>query len=132
MLFRTSNSCLVPPNQTIIKAFDLRLCAYPLYQQTILNKATDCYCAGEYVGHKNSKYMVECGLNKQDDHVVSGSEDGFIYIWDLIEANIKEKLQVKRSKVIHSLALHPQKDLMLAACEDKIYVYADELYELPE
>lgn len=87
---------------------------------------------GEYVGHKNSKYMTECGLSKEDDHVISGSEDGLIYIWDLIEGEIKEKLEVKRNRSIHSLALHPQKDLMLAACEDKVYLYADELYQVPE
>ena len=88
--------------------------------------------AGEYVGHKNGKYMIECGLSKKDDHVLSGSEDGSIFIWDLIDANVKEKVTVRKNKVIHSISHHPNDDVLLAACEDKVYLFADELYEIPE
>uniref|UniRef100_F6W1C5 WD repeat domain-containing protein 83 n=2 Tax=Ciona intestinalis TaxID=7719 RepID=F6W1C5_CIOIN len=87
---------------------------------------------GEYMGHKNAKYMIECALNRKDDHVISGSEDGHIYMWDLVEASVTKKLLVKRNKVIHSLSMHPEKDVMLVACENKIYMFADDFYELPD
>ena len=87
---------------------------------------------GEYVGHKNSKYMVECGLNKKDDHVISGSEDGAVYMWDLIDAKIKEKVMIKPNKTVHSISLHPQEDLLLAACENQVYLFADKDYQIPD
>ncbi|XP_076800912.1 WD repeat domain-containing protein 83-like [Clavelina lepadiformis] len=87
---------------------------------------------GEYTGHKNSKYMIECGLNYKDDHVLSGSEDGLIYIWDLVEGTITKRVAVRPNKVIHSLTLHPEENLMIAACEDKIYFFTDENYEPPD
>jgi len=76
--------------------------------------------------------MVECELSKKDDHVISGSEDGIIYIWDLIDAKVKEKVLVKTARTIHSLSLHLQEDLMLAACEDQVYMFANEDYQLPD
>ena len=76
--------------------------------------------------------MVECGLSKKDDHVVSGSEDGAIYMWDLIDAKVKEKVLVKANRTIHSLSLHPKEDLMLAASEDKIYIFANEDYQVSD
>ena len=86
---------------------------------------------GEYTGHQNNKYNIECALNRKDDHVISGSEDGLIYIWDLITSSIKTKLFVKKSKPVNSIAVHCEKDLMLASCEDEIYVFAPDDYELP-
>ena len=38
-----------------------------------------------FVGHKNSQYKVDSCLNNEDSHVVSGSEDGQVYFWDLVE-----------------------------------------------
>ena len=40
---------------------------------------------GEYAGHQNSRYRVDSCMNNDDSHVVSGSEDGKIYFWDLVE-----------------------------------------------
>ena len=87
---------------------------------------------GEYVGHKNTKYIVECGLSKKDDHVISGSEDGCVFMWDLIDATVKEKVCVKKNRTVHSISLHPSEDFMLAACEDKIFFYASTSYESPD
>ena len=40
---------------------------------------------GEYSGHKNSEYRIDSCMNHTDTHVVSGSEDGRICFWDLVE-----------------------------------------------
>lgn len=81
---------------------------------------------GEYTGHKNGKYIIECALNLKDDHVISGSEDGFIYFWDLIEAKVKEKVKLKDNKVIHSIAQHPETNCLLAAFEKSLIVLKNE------
>ncbi|XP_022314567.2 tyrosine-protein kinase transmembrane receptor Ror2-like [Crassostrea virginica] len=41
----------------------------------------------EFTGHQNHEYKVDSTLNCQDTHVISGSEDGFVYYWDLVEWN---------------------------------------------
>lgn len=38
-----------------------------------------------FVGHKNSKYKVESCLSSSNAHVLSGSEDGKVVVWDLVE-----------------------------------------------
>jgi len=40
-----------------------------------------------YQGHKHSSYKVESCLNNKDTHVFSGSEDGKVFIWDLVEVS---------------------------------------------
>ena len=40
-----------------------------------------------YTGHKNTDYRIDSCLNSKDTHILSGSEDGQVYIWDLIEVN---------------------------------------------
>ncbi len=39
----------------------------------------------EYAGHKNIEYRIDSCMNHNDTHVVSGSEDGKICFWDLVE-----------------------------------------------
>lgn len=38
-----------------------------------------------YKGHVNNDYKVDSCLTQDDAHVVSGSEDGRICFWDLVE-----------------------------------------------
>lgn len=40
-----------------------------------------------YVGHKNQKYKLDCCLSENDTHVVSCSEDGKVFFWDLVEVS---------------------------------------------
>lgn len=75
--------------------------------------------------------MIECGFNVKDDHVISGSEDGYIYIWDLIEAKIKHKVRLKENRVVHSLCQHPEEICLLAATEKNIVVIRSADYVVP-
>ncbi|GFY67652.1 WD repeat domain-containing protein 83 [Trichonephila inaurata madagascariensis] len=79
----------------------------------------------EYVGHKNESYRVESCLNNTDSLVVSGSEDGCIYAWDLIEGTVKHTLKHKNHKVVHSVSFHPSKPVMLTAAEANVYLWMD-------
>lgn len=42
-----------------------------------------CHC--RYTGHKNHEYKIDNCLNVKDTHVLAGSEDGYVYVWDLVE-----------------------------------------------
>ena len=42
-----------------------------------------------YKGHKNSDYKLDSSLSHDDAHVVSGSEDGRICFWDLVEVQLQ-------------------------------------------
>ena len=44
-----------------------------------------CSYTFRYTGHKNTDYRIDSCLNSKDTHILSGSEDGQVYIWDLIE-----------------------------------------------
>ncbi|GFN77081.1 hypothetical protein PoB_000358700 [Plakobranchus ocellatus] len=77
----------------------------------------------EYSGHKNSNYKIDCCLNHKDTHILSGSEDGSVYIWDLLEAKVCDKLEHKTSKTVHSLSFHPSEPVLVTACADKVFVW---------
>ena len=42
-------------------------------------------CVYSYKGHSNSDYKLDSCLSHDDAHVVSGSEDGRVCFWDLVE-----------------------------------------------
>ena len=48
-----------------------------------------------YKGHSNSEYKLDSCLSHDDACVVSGSEDGRICFWDLVEVKIKIFLLAK-------------------------------------
>lgn len=41
-----------------------------------------------YTGHKMKGYKLDCCLSSKDTHVLSCSEDGHVYCWDLVEVNV--------------------------------------------
>lgn len=38
-----------------------------------------------FTSHKNEEFKVDCCLNNFDTHIICGSEDGNVYIWDLLK-----------------------------------------------
>uniref|UniRef100_A0A915IM71 WD repeat domain-containing protein 83 n=1 Tax=Romanomermis culicivorax TaxID=13658 RepID=A0A915IM71_ROMCU len=80
-------------------------------------------------GHKNNEYKIDSCLISTDDYVISGSEDGKIYIWNLIEGKLAFTLDNSIAsaafsrKPFHSLSSHPTKPCLLAANMDKIYLW---------
>lgn len=77
----------------------------------------------EYTGHKNTSYKIDSCLNHKDTHIISGSEDGKLYIWDLVDAEIKKTLTFSESgRVCHSISHHSEKSQLLVASGSKIYV----------
>lgn len=77
----------------------------------------------EFKGHTNHEYKIDNCLNCQDSCVISGSEDGYVYFWDLVEATIVHKILHEGQKVVHSVTFHPTETCLLTAAADKIYIW---------
>lgn len=59
-----------------------------------------------YKGHTNKDYRIRSCLGLADSVVVSGSEDGHIYAWDLLEGKIIQKLEAHGGKVASAVAFN--------------------------
>jgi len=77
----------------------------------------------EFTGHKNEEYRIDSCLNHSDSHVYSGSEDGCVYCWDLVEGKVHSVLQHPLKKVVHSISAHPTSTALLTACLGIVYVW---------
>ncbi|KAJ3408326.1 WD repeat-containing protein 83 [Chytridiales sp. JEL 0842] len=71
----------------------------------------------DYKGHKNSEYKVVSTLTNSDAYVISGSEDGRICFWDLVEGKMVKSLK-PHSKLVTCVAYHPKEDILISASQD--------------
>ena len=78
----------------------------------------------EYKGHLNKTYQIENCMNNLSSQIFSGSEDGFVYVWDLVDAKVKQKLMHSNEKTVHSLSYHPEEDRLLSAQEQFVYLWS--------
>ncbi|XP_060711276.1 WD repeat domain-containing protein 83 [Hemiscyllium ocellatum] len=83
---------------------------------------------GEYTGHRNTDCKLDCCFNESDTHVVSGSEDGLVHFWDLIEGSCTLTLPVGKG-VVQSLSYHPTQCCLLTAAEDTVQLWGDDSEE---
>jgi WD40 repeat protein len=58
------------------------------------------------LGALYQSYKLDCCLTNTDAHVTGGSEDGFIYFWDLVDASVVSSFRAHSSVVMFS-ALPP-------------------------
>ncbi|KAG9287718.1 hypothetical protein G9A89_004121 [Geosiphon pyriformis] len=72
----------------------------------------------EFKGHKNSLYKIQSCLSNYDLHVISGSEDGRIYIWDLLEGKLLSTIKEAHGGVITCVAHHPRQPMMVSTSVD--------------
>ncbi|CAG8566964.1 1700_t:CDS:2 [Paraglomus occultum] len=68
-------------------------------------------------GHQNTTYKITSCLSTDDSQVISGSEDGYIYYWDLVEATLLTKVKA-HDKIVTSVAYHPRKPLVISTSVD--------------
>lgn len=57
-----------------------------------------------YSGHHNQDYRIRSCLGLADSVVISGSEDGHIFAWDLLEGIVIHKLDAHEGKVASAVA----------------------------
>lgn len=76
-----------------------------------------------YRGHTNTDYRIRSCLGLADAAVISGSEDGFIYVWDLLEGKVIEKLKAHGGKVASAVAFnHVRKEWASAGADGELRV----------
>ncbi|CAJ0910675.1 16777_t:CDS:2 [Entrophospora sp. SA101] len=68
-------------------------------------------------GHKNSTYKIHSCLSNDDSRIISGSEDGSIYIWDLLDGNLLKTIEA-HSGIVTYVTYHPRIDGMLSSSID--------------
>ncbi|XP_004206557.3 WD repeat domain-containing protein 83 [Hydra vulgaris] len=71
-----------------------------------------------YTGHINKDYKIDSTLLLNDTHIISGSENSSIVIWDLIHAKIAFEFKNAHSSAVYSISRHPSKNYILAASTD--------------
>ncbi len=62
-----------------------------------------------YKGHTNKDYRIRSCLGMADSVVVSGSEDGQLYAWDVLEGKVVEKIKAHDGKVASAVAFNGTK-----------------------
>ncbi|XP_048501975.1 uncharacterized protein LOC104895481 isoform X2 [Beta vulgaris subsp. vulgaris] len=71
----------------------------------------------EYKGHVCKSFKLDCCLTNSDAYVTGGSEDGYIFFWDLVDASIVSRFRAHAS-VVTSVSYHPKDDCMISASVD--------------
>lgn len=83
----------------------------------------------EYTGHKTQDVSIESAINTSDSMVISGSLTGDIFFWDLVKAEVVFKLLHTSGKAVHSLAIHPQSEILLSASANNIKLWGFKVAE---
>ncbi|XP_037090310.1 WD repeat domain-containing protein 83-like [Pollicipes pollicipes] len=83
----------------------------------------------EFSGHKNAQYPLASCLDAADAHVLSGSEDGHVHCWDLVSGKVIAKLVHAGADVVHSLAFHPSRAVLLTAAGGATFLWGTGIEE---
>lgn len=80
-----------------------------------------------YQGHTNREFRVTACASPDDAYVISGSECGNVFVWDLVEGNIVESLAAHTKNVAGVLSSRrDERALIVSASADfSIKVFAD-------
>lgn len=72
---------------------------------------------GEFVGHSANNLCLESSVDYKDTHILSGSADGKLWVWELATQKVVATLSgIDTSKhPTVSLSVHPQRNCFLAA-----------------
>ena len=71
----------------------------------------------EYRGHQNASYKLASCLSQDDSKVLSGSEEGTLHVWDLVEGKQLLKKRVHAGPVV-ALCCHPKSSAVLTGSHD--------------
>jgi len=80
----------------------------------LLDKASGELLA-RYEGHRNSQLKIGSCFTHDDALVVSGSEDGKVFFWDLVEGNVVHSFTADPDGAVSALAWHPEGDFLLTS-----------------
>ncbi|KAI5812076.1 WD40-repeat-containing domain protein [Pyronema omphalodes] len=81
-----------------------------------------------YKGHKNTELRVRAGFAEQEQYVVCGSENGEIWVWDLMDGKSSERLRCHGGKVVSSVAYCPaqgRKQMVTGGADGTVVVWGE-------
>lgn len=76
-----------------------------------------------YVGHRTDDMNIESAVITNDNYVFSGSTTGELWCWDLISTEVVKRYDHTLHKVLHSISVHPKKDILLTASVNTIKIW---------
>lgn len=91
-----------------------------------------------FKGHKNeSSYKLDSAMIRSEQHVLSGSEDGRVVVYDLLSSALVRSLRHPNCTVVHryvvcceygnksncSVSAHPTKCSVLSASGSNVYLW---------
>uniref|UniRef100_A0A0N5BA19 WD repeat domain-containing protein 83 n=1 Tax=Strongyloides papillosus TaxID=174720 RepID=A0A0N5BA19_STREA len=76
-----------------------------------------------FESHRNIEYKLESCIMASENEIVSCSEDGYLYVYNMLNGNLLGKCDHKPNLYIHSVVSHPKESKMLSATADKMYVW---------
>ncbi|KAI4097419.1 MAG: hypothetical protein LQ339_006737 [Xanthoria mediterranea] len=77
-----------------------------------------------YKGHINTDYRIRSCLGLADSIVISGSEEGKIYVWDLLEGKLAETLTAHDGKVASAVSCcSPRKEWASAGTDGTVSIW---------
>lgn len=92
----------------------------------LLDKLTGEMLA-EYSGHLNRNYRLDSCMDFSDQFVLSGSENGCVCVWDMLQGSLLLKLDHGQGAgTVHSLAQHPTRARLLSASRGTVFVWVGE------
>lgn len=92
------------------------LCACMADAMVLLDKSDGTVLA-TYRGHNHRTLKIECGFAKSDALVFAGSEDGFVFFWDILDATVKKRFQA-HEETICSCVVHREQNSLLTSSTD--------------
>jgi len=70
-------------------------------------------------GHQNtSKNFIKSSFGPSQQLIVGGSEDGCIYLWDVNNGNLVQKLRAHHG-IVYNVRWHPVAELLLSCSHDR-------------
>ncbi|KAL7273671.1 hypothetical protein RUND412_003443 [Rhizina undulata] len=80
-----------------------------------------------YKGHVNKDFRVSSCFGDHDKYVVTGSEDGKIWVYDLLEGKMVDKLSAHGGKVITAVTYSPvgKRQMLSAGADGTVVVWGD-------
>jgi mitogen-activated protein kinase organizer 1 len=67
-----------------------------------------------YRGHVVGEYKIACCFSYDGGYVLSGSEDGDVYAWDLVDGQ-KTSFHA-HGKPVRTIAAHPESAMIVTGC----------------
>lgn len=62
-------------------------------------------------------------MDNRDHHVLSGSIDGDIWCWDLVQGTVTARLTHDKGHIVHSLSSHPSQLFLVSASRGSVKLW---------